>query len=309
LTTDETQDYSIGDFNIDLGWVDAKGFVGTYKGFYNELLPDMTVQLTSFHMNQLVQRIQSSIRIMAEDAQTPFLKPLQIYGESADSFLDEALLVCSAYIHRTKSNRASLNRTIARKYIKLTRTLHGSMTLDVLLPALQAVILFEIMMLFDEEGSMQKLAEHLLPTVEAALNDLQQRLIEELAHPTSCSGDDSNSQYFRWILHESIRRVVFAHWIVKAAYTHLRDGYCKLVSVLVTLPLTRSGDLWTASSADEWRLKAQREPTQADVVPYVEAVDFWIKNGCVNMDDFQVMLFESCKVMSAHASWETPKQD
>lgn len=308
LTTDGWKDCPTSDFDIDLSWLEAKHFTGTYIDFYNRLPPDTTVQISTWHMDQLVQRIQSSVHNMAESAQTPFLKPLEFDGQAADSFLDEVLLVCSGYLHRTKSNRASLNRTIARKYIRLTQALRGYMKLDSLLPALQAAILFEIMLLFDEDKGLRGLGERLFPTVEAAMNDLQQQLIEELAYPTFCPGNDLTSQYFRWILHESIRRVVFAHWILKAAYTHSRDGYCELVPVLVTLPLTRSGDLWTASSEHEWLLKAQQEPMQADVVPYLEAVDFWIENNCINMDDFQVMLFETCKVMPANAKWSTLKR-
>ncbi|KAK5079768.1 hypothetical protein LTR70_009183 [Exophiala xenobiotica] len=298
-------DYSVQDFDIDFSWLNTKEFFGTYLGFYNNLPPDMTVQIQPFNLNQLVRRIQSSICSMAEDAQTPFVKLLHHDEETIDTFLDETLVVCAAYVNRTKHNITALNRTIARKYIKLMHTLSDYMSLDVMLHALQATILFEIMLLFDEDASMRNLAGHHFTTIEAAMKDLQQRLSEELAYPTLYPGDDSTSRYSRWLMLENIRRLVIAHWIVKAAYTHLRDGYCTLVPVLVRLPLTRSGDLWTASTEDEWRLKTQEEQSKVAVVPYIEALDYWVTNDCNNMDEFQIMLFEACKTMPTTAEWRT----
>ena len=299
------QAYSIDDFDIDFGWLDTKEFFGTYSGFYNSLPPDTTVQLQPFNLDQLVQRIQSSIISMAEDAQTPFLKPLHCGDEPIDTFLDETLVVCCAYVNRTQHNRPSLMRTISRKYIKLMHTLRGHMSLELILTALQATILFEIMLLFDEDVSMRSLADHGFKTIEAAMNDLQKRLIEELAYPTLYTGCDSASRYSRWLIHESVRRVMIAHWIVKAAYTHLRDGYCAVVPILVRLPLTRSGDLWEASSEDEWQLKTEQEQSKVTVVPYVEALDYWVANDYQNMDKFQTMLFEACKTMPTAAQWSS----
>jgi len=301
-TTGETYDYSVDDFDIDIGWLDGKEFAGEYVGVPNSLRPDTTVLLPPLCLNRLVRRIRSCICTMAESAQTPFLKPPHRDSEPTDSFFDETLLVCCSYNNRTRQNRMSLNRTITRKYIKLTQILRGYMSLDVLLPALQATILFEIMLLFDEDASMRALAEQQFTTIEAAMGDLQQRLIEELALPTLCTGEDLRSRYSRWLLLESIRRIVIAHWIVKAAYTHLRDGFCQLVPLLCTLPITPRGDLWTATSEDDWWLKTQQEQKQLAVVPYLEAVDFWTESGFTDMDEFQVMLYEACKTRPATTS-------
>ena len=300
-----TQTYSSDDFDIDFSWLDANEFFGTYAGFYNSLPPDTTVQLQPFNLDQLVQRIQSCIGSMAKDAQTPFLKSLQHDDKPFDTFLDETLVVCSAYVNRTKHNRPSLMRTISRKYIKLMHTLRGYMSLGLILTALQAAILFEIMLLFDEDVDMRSLAEHGFKTIEAAINYLEQCLIEELAYPTLYTGDDSASRYSRWLMHESVRRVTIAHWILKAAYTHVRDGYCAIVPVLVRLPLTLSGDLWEASSEDEWQLKTDQEQSKVAVVPYVEALDHWVANDYKHMDKFQTMLFEACKTMPTAAEWSS----
>lgn len=271
----------------------------------NELEPPIRVQLPPQYLNTMVRRLQSCAKMMVDEARTPFMRPLPDQDVYTNSAFDDALVACTAYLSRNKHNQASLNRTLTRTYTSLVHKLKVSSRPEEVLSATQGVVMLEIMLLLGDDEHLRGLAVSCTNVVTNAIAALNQWLIAELAYPsahvTDMEGATSNSKvrYRRWLVLESVRRTVLTYWFLQGAYRHLRDGYCELVPLLSTLPLTVNGDLWAADDELTWCTLAQTEDLGTTVLPYVEATDWWMSMNYEHMDDFQIMLFESCRAIPA----------
>lgn len=269
----------------------------------NELQPPTQVRLPPSYLNTMVRRLQSCIKSMADEAQTPFMRTLPGQEVCGNSAFDDAVVACTVYLNRNRHNQVSLNRTLARSYMSLIHKLKACLRPEEVLPTTQAVVVFEIMFLLGEDQRLCDLAVSCSKVVTDAVAALNQWLITELSFPSTYIDDvttsDPEHNYDRWVMLESARRTILAYWFLQAAYRHLRDGYCELCPLLVTLPLSVNGDLWAASDERAWRSIAQAEDRSTTILPYLEATDWWMSTNFEHMDNFQIMLFETCKTIPA----------
>lgn len=293
-------------------WVVSGMLTSDHQGFnwpadvwrINELDPPIQVQLPPQYLNAMVRRLQSCAKMMVDEARTPFMRPLPGQDAFTDSAFDDALVACTAYISRNKHNQASLNRTLTRIYMNLLHKVKVCSRPEEILSATQAIVMLEIMLLLGDDQQLRDLAVSCAKVVMNTIAALNQWLITELATPSIRATDidgatNNNRGYRRWFMLESVRRTVLTYWFLQGAFRHLRDGYCELVPLLATLPLTVNGDLWTANDELTWYTVAQTEDSCTTVLPYVEATDWWMSTNYEHMDDFQIMLFESCRAIPA----------
>ncbi|KAI9872994.1 MAG: hypothetical protein M1823_008029, partial [Watsoniomyces obsoletus] len=87
-----------------------------------------------------------------------------------------------------------------------------------------------------------------------------------------------------------------------AVFGHLKQGYCELVPLLSSLPITVDGALWNAQNEAEWlHLTTTRSPA---VITYGEAMPIWndMKTSQKrDLETLQEMLWVACKGEVPHA--------
>lgn len=265
------------------------------KPTMNYILPPFTlVQLAPFRLHKCIQKLQDCISSIAQEASSLFLK-FRSDGSDADT---STFFACTAYQSRTKRNQPILKRALSAEFLRLVRDLKRTISFRDHLSLLQSLIVFQIIFYFGDDDTLRVLAENHAESIQRSVWLFQQSLISEIVFPSiHTSVDDTISvQYQRWLLLESARRMILAHLFVKGIYSHLRNGYCDIVPALAELPLSIEGDLWEADTEDMWKKFLTQKPRilESSVMPYGEAVTFWLVNDCPNMDDFHHLIYEAC---------------
>jgi len=155
------------------------------------------------------------------------------------------------------------------------------------LASVQALILYQIVRLFDGDIRQRSIAESQFPVLDMWAIHLRQRSEFEL-HPSIQS-----STYRKWLFLESVRRTVLMAVFLKSIYHAVKDGFCSQVPDMAGLPITVKGELWESKSEGEW-MQATRG-RQPDLLTYHEFVEIW-DGGPLGKDveDFQKMLLLAC---------------
>lgn len=107
--------------------------------------------LSNRQVNYMVTQFKSSVKSFVLDNQTPFVHPF-LYEETWPTVYQGALGVCSPYIQRTPQNRQAIFRTLDCKVAALVQTSTALLArVEDNLLALQALILYQVIQLFDGE--------------------------------------------------------------------------------------------------------------------------------------------------------------
>jgi hypothetical protein len=155
------------------------------------------------------------------------------------------------------------------------------------LASVQALIIYQIIRLFDGDIRQRGMAEAHFQILTAWAMHLRQRSEFELTPSLQ------SSPYRKWLFIESARRTVLMAIFLQAIYCGIKDGYCSSVPEMAGLPLTVRGDLWEVRSEGEWMQATCG--SQPDVLTYhefVEAFDGGQAGGVV--EDFQKALLVAC---------------
>ena len=156
------------------------------------------------------------------------------------------------------------------------------------LVGVQALVIYQIIRLFDGDIRQRANAERQFPLLDAwtcRLRSLANNLMSDnsVAHW---------SLYQRWIFIESARRTVMMSVMVQAIYTVVKEGVCSLVPFLATLPISVNGALWNMSEEEWWQSTLG---LGSDLLPYREFVDEWSSGTAIQTDAFETILLVACK--------------
>lgn len=158
------------------------------------------------------------------------------------------------------------------------------------LATMQALLLLQIILLFDGDIQMRTVGESQMESIRRQTAQLLLRNTNEISDPIALS------PWLRWLFVESVRRTYLICIFIQALYSNLKVGYCELVPLLGTLPLSVHEASWDAKSESEW-LEVNASPS-SQVLPYTEALSIWHtakqeKNQ--KLGTFQEMLYAACK--------------
>lgn len=211
------------------------------------------------------RRIARIPKVFAETAQAPFIHRRLLQAcESPPPPLQDALNACALYCLKNPYNQALVLRNIEAKASQLIVGTPDPLRLSRsdLLAALQALLLYQILRLFDGDIRLRAQAETDEATLLAWTRLLRARMHQvglvspALSPAPSADATPSRQQttppeWLNWLLEESIRRTVFMAIILKECYGYLKFGYDK-VSVK-GLGITAQAALWDAQSEFGWR--------------------------------------------------------
>ncbi|KAF2787833.1 hypothetical protein K505DRAFT_256858 [Melanomma pulvis-pyrius CBS 109.77] len=232
----------------------------------------------------IVNKLCSFIPSMAFSGNTPFMHAA-LYQEYQPPAYQDSCSLSALYLMKTDKNVPILSNSINSKISTLLAS-SNTWTLSEHLAAVQALIIYQIIRLFDPDLHLQAPAEkhnHLLELWTAHL--WKRAFNEPNAYPTC---------YQSWIFYESLRRTVLISVFLRGAWSAVtKNGQCDQVPILARLPLSKDQRLWDADVV-EWtdRLPCSNQCLHA----YEDLSSSWKPGGPVSqLSEFERLLLAACR--------------
>jgi hypothetical protein len=224
---------------------------------------------------------------MAYQGSTAFLHK-DLYETREPEAIQDCVAISALYMSKSACNQRILANNIAAKISALTRE-SQTWTLTQHLAAVQALIIYQIIRLYDPDLHLQHQAESQLPLLEHWTATLWKR---SFAEPQSFASDHAS-----WVFHESLRRTIMISVFVRCGYSCLtRDGLASQVPVVARLPLTKDLGAWNCSR-EEWEVRPVGWLGEEDnLVSYGEFGTLWTLDRDVGeLDAFGRLLIAACR--------------
>jgi hypothetical protein len=171
--------------------------------------------------------------------------------------LQDAYAACAIHSTKTPENEFVAFNIIEAKANELLRSpsQHSWTPLD-LLAAIQSLMIFQFIRLFDGDIRQRALAESAEPVLEAWTEQLKQRTVEERDFTTITA-----PSWRSWVFAESARRTIIMSMVLSGIYSLVKLGFCTMSDKVSELSFSGQRRLWEASSQLAWdRAKANFSP-------------------------------------------------
>ncbi|KAL2876609.1 hypothetical protein SGCOL_008187 [Colletotrichum sp. CLE4] len=158
--------------------------------------------------------------------QAPWSHPY-LYRAQMPRDMQDAQACCALYIAKSSINASFVLRTIQARAHELLASPMPKSRLDIL-ARLHAILLYQIIRLFDGDISMRASAQHTLSSLEHTILALLPFVKWERAQPTTGPAQDystcpTKDFWQEWIFQESARRTIFFTCFFLVAYSVLVD--------------------------------------------------------------------------------------
>jgi hypothetical protein len=253
---------------------------------YSSLLPQVwePVILGSDQVMFMVNKLCSFTSSLAFSGHTPFMHE-SLYREHQPSAYQDSCSLSALYLVKTDKNVRILCNSIDNKISALVAR-SNVWTLSEHLAAVQALIIYQIIRLFDPDLRVQETAEKQNHLLEVWAAHLWKRAFNEPTPFDAC--------YKSWIFYESLRRTVLMSVFLRGTWGALtKNGLCEQVPILSRLPLSRDGRLWDCDVV-EWN---DRRPCETQCLQaYRDLSNSWTPGGRVDeLTEFERLLLAACR--------------
>lgn len=213
-------------------------------------------------LDAYVQIIRSWLQQWISSNSCPIIHQ-QLYRMQMPRCMQNAFMACAVYFSRTSSNKSTVFHIINDQAGDLiqqhtTQTLGvATLTLAEHLARVQALLIFQIIRLFDGDIRMRARAEMDNPVL-ASWNTEMWQLASRILPAADWSAvipgstDSSSTLWKAWCLSESIRRTWLTTSILQSVYTTIRDGISACPGGVFC---TFGNELWDATSDFEWGMR------------------------------------------------------
>ncbi|KAJ5671180.1 hypothetical protein N7507_000307 [Penicillium longicatenatum] len=246
-----------------------------------EFSPETKI-LDKWTTNQLLQNIKRYPQVFVSSRKTPFIHS-RLYDAYLPDAIQDAFTALAAYGTKNSETEDLVFRILENKTTNLVAQDHDTSTLPQLLAAVHALMLFQIIQLFDGDIRQRSLAEQHMDTLRNWNFQLQIRTGELTPALT----------WQEWIVAESARRTVIFAMIIEGLYLALKTGHCPNVKAMSILPFTPEASLWDLSTSASWL--AESDHLRSETVLYGDFSRGW-QEGQVRgrLDGFQKLLLIPC---------------
>jgi hypothetical protein len=156
-------------------------------------------------------------------------------------------------------------------------------TLPQILAAVHALMLFQIVQLFDGDIRQRSLAEQHMDILRIWAFQLQERAASLTPAIT----------WQEWIVAESARRTIIFVMMIEGLYLSLKTGCCPNVKAMSILPFTSKTTLWDLGTSASWFEESDRLPSET--VLYGDFARGWQEGQLPGrLDGFQKLLLIPC---------------
>lgn len=253
------------------------------------LVPEMTCPafLTDAQVVYIVRNMSGFVSSMAGSGTTSFLHK-DLYGSQEPQAYQDCVAISALHLNKTVRNQRILARAIMAKIANMAADAKN-WTLPQHLAAVQAMIIYQIIRLYDPDLNLQQEAEKHNNLLQIWSARLWKRAFEE---PQTFASD-----YASWIFNESVRRTVMMSVFVRCGWSCLtQGGYADQVPVLARLPLTKDFDAWDCAQED-WELRpVGLMGEEESLMSYGDMAGSWSHDRRVEeLDPFGKMLLAACR--------------
>ena len=287
----------------DLGGLQAMGDVVSVMQSHpgmDEAARSLDVQVRTEFVSKRLAGIPKSF---VEQAQTQFIHR-SLMEKDPDPALQDALSVAALYFLRNDSNRLLAIRTLEHKarYLIITTDVQAIGRAG-LLAATQALLIYQLIRLFDGDIRLRAQAETDEPFLTLWTNQLRLSMSPVTPRTTTADGAHDNpsaSQWQLWLVEESIRRTVIMALMLKGIYHFLKTG--RDTEQDFQLSFSARASLWSAQSQQSWQAKRRHEghALELRVVHWNEDI---AEAKPEDLDDLGVQLMAMLWGVDATAEW------
>lgn len=241
--------------------------------------PDLTITQASSdpallpRVNFMTKRLAMIPRAFAQHGHTIFIHRMQ-FQQNPSVALYDAMSACALYYMRGPMNEAFVFGNLELKCQQLISSINTNIsfvTKTELLAALQALLLYQMIRLFDGDIRLRAHAEFDQPNTTSwaaqlnnmILHDHQNMIFDLNTIETSIMTTGFDSNWNSWLVNESIRRTVLVTFMLNEAYNFLKLGY--YVPTKSPQCFTAQAALWGAQSAHDWT-RAQETTARLEIL-------------------------------------------
>ncbi|KAF2866999.1 hypothetical protein BDV95DRAFT_583347 [Massariosphaeria phaeospora] len=230
------------------------------------------------------------------EGKAPFIHP-RLYASSMPKPLQDAYAACAIYSTKNERNEFVAFTVIEAKANELVQSpnQHSWTPLD-LLAAVQALLIYQFIRLFDGDIRQRALAEAAEPVLAVWAEQLKSRTEEEQRYTTATA-----PSWRSWVFSESVRRTITMSYMLHGIYSFVKRGYCTMSEKVKSNSFTAQRELWDASSALEWeRIKQSHDPH------WIHNMDFnaMLQHGRgAELDDFGLLMLITYKGKDITDHW------
>ncbi|CAO2657547.1 Nn.00g036730.m01.CDS01 [Neocucurbitaria sp. VM-36] len=233
------------------------------------------------------RRLCAFVPDMAFSGSTLFLHQ-NLYQKHQPQAYQDCVALSALYLTKNIMNQSILANSINAKISALITT-SSTWTLSEHLAAVQALIIYQIIRLFDLDLNLRTQAEKHNSLLEIWSAHLWKRFFNE--KPAFQNSFES------WVFNESLRRTILMSVFTRCAWSGLtRGGLADQVHVLARLPITRDLEAWMAGPED-WNARALPYITEEEgLVAYGDLAMAWNhKMDVETLDPFGKLLLMPCR--------------
>ncbi|TAQ86116.1 hypothetical protein B7494_g5558 [Chlorociboria aeruginascens] len=201
------------------------------------------------------RRFKTYPEMFYKRGQNPFIHR-HLYTGHVPLVIQDALSACALYCGKNSENELLVFSDISRKASGLTELKCPSLSPVDLLASTQALLLYQIIRLFDGDIRQRADAEShetiVVSWTEQLLGRVQQL---PLTMDLDASSPDSptTSSWQDWIFEESCRRTILTSFMLQGVYSFLKFGYDNVSGRVNRLSFTGQAAIWDAPSEYHWR--------------------------------------------------------
>ncbi|KAL3478295.1 hypothetical protein BJX99DRAFT_224605 [Aspergillus californicus] len=242
-------------------------------------------------------------KTFSQQGQTMFIHRILVQDRIPPA-LQDALGACALYCLKNTDNQVLVFRNLERRRQQLIANIDPLLaTKTDLLEALQALILYQIMSLFDGDIRLRAQAEADEPILLMWANHLMLRTRQ--VQPPSAPAEaqylpgSTFTDWRRWLIEESSRRTVITAFMLKGVYSFLKLGRDTVPDLRMSF--TAQAALWNSQSEISWRrAQSEREWLEVWVTHWDEAV---VKAKPGDLEELGILIMVMLKGIEATGKW------
>ncbi|KAF7916668.1 hypothetical protein BELL_0406g00020 [Botrytis elliptica] len=274
--------------------------------------PDLSITQASSdvellpRVNFMAKRLAIIPRTFVQHGHTIFIHRMQFH-QNPSVALHDAISACALYCMRGTMNQAFVFGNLELKCQQLIASINTLLvTKTELLAALQALLLYQIIRLFDGDIRLRAHAEADEPITISWAAQLHNMIYQE--HQTGLFDRNSteisvvtgsDSDWNSWLVNESVRRTVIATFMLNGVYSFLKLGY--YVPKKSHECFTAQAALWDAQSAHHW-IRARDETARLEI--WIARWDETIANvKPADLEEFGVLVMTMLWGLEVTQNW------
>ncbi|PSN74324.1 hypothetical protein BS50DRAFT_13554 [Corynespora cassiicola Philippines] len=265
------------------------------------MLPDAALQA---RVEFAAKRLAMIPKTFAEQGQTMFIHRL-LFQDKSPPALQDALSACALYSMKNAQNQALVFRNLEHRRQQLIAGTDPMIVskLD-LLSALQALLLYQLISLFDGNIRLRAQAEADEPILmmwAAHLKSRMRQVLPSLPSPTEPSDrlQVTFADWQQWLVEESIRRTVITAFMLKGVYGFLKLGFDSVPDLRISF--TAQAALWNSQSELGWRRACSEKEVLEIQVTHWDQVIARAKPS--DLEELGVLIMAMLKGVDAAGRW------